>query len=95
VDAARRRTLILIETVAVTLAVGDGGRQLLHVARDYVDDGDVLSARSALTKIKNNYFDEYLPRQIVEDKALAEALAVVVGVFGSDLVFICRPVDTV
>jgi hypothetical protein len=93
-DERHRATLVLIETAAEGLGVADKGKQLLQVARDYLDDGDAVYARTVLCKIDVEYFTKHLPAQAVADMGLAQALAALVEFFGTDLVLVLRPAGT-
>lgn len=90
-DDERRRALDLIESAVGGVSRDVRGAQLVHVARDYVEDGDVLRARTVLAKIEVEYFERDLPVQVATDSLLAEALAVLVDCFGADLVLARRP----
>lgn len=90
-DSTRRSTLDLIELAAADVSIAERGRQLLHVVRDYVDDGDIVRAREVLCKIEPVYYEEYMYLQVIEDSLLGEAVARLVEVLGHDFWMFGRP----
>jgi hypothetical protein len=84
-DDEKRKTLTLIEVASRTLSVADRGKQLLHIVKDYIEDGDLRYAKGVLERIETSYFTEHLPKQLPEDSLLSESLAIVVEAFGADL----------
>jgi len=85
VDPERKATLDLIEAAVAYTSVAVRGKQLLYVVRDYVEDGDLIYARTVLAKVDSSYFSKYIYQHAVEDSLFAEAVAVVVRTFGTDL----------
>jgi hypothetical protein len=92
-DPDKKAALDLIEAVAKDLPVPDRGKQLMAVARDYVDDGDLPYAREVLGKIEATYFEEFMYQQAAEDTLFAEVVADVIEVFGLGFSVLARPVS--
>lgn len=90
-DDEYRRTLDLIEAAVHAVPRATRGAQLLHVAKDYIVDGDMVYARTVLARVEGAYFEEDLPAQVAVDSLLADALAVVVEAFGADFLAVLRP----
>ena len=90
-DDEYRKILDLIEDTVHLLSIDQKGLQLLHVAKDYVEDLDLLNARRVLNKIEEDYFVTWLPRQIVYDGLLADTLAVLIDAFGVDFYLVSHP----
>jgi hypothetical protein len=91
VDPERQKTLALIEASVKHLSQAVRGAQLLQVAADYIDDGDLVYGRAVLARIETAYFEDDLPRQAAIDSLLASALALVVETFGADFATILYP----
>lgn len=90
-DDEYRKILDLIEDNVHLLSVDQRGLQLLHVAKDYVEDMDLLNARRVLNKIEEDYFTAWLPSQVVYDSLLADTLAILIEAFGVDFYLISHP----
>lgn len=80
-DPTKKSALDLIEASVHKLKVGDRGHQLMCVAADYIEDGQLDQARRVLGIIDEAYYD-CAP---LLEKPYMDAVARVVEVFGADL----------
>lgn len=91
-DPDKKRTLDLVEEAVAHVGVAERGRQLIHVVRDYVEDGDALYARTVLARIDPEYFEDHMYRQAAEDAAFAAVVADLIDALGLGFVVLGRPV---
>lgn len=81
-DARKRESLRLIIEIAVQLSVADCGMQLIHVVREYVDDGDLKEARAILKMIPTEYFSDFMYTQALTDGIVKNDVARLIEVLG-------------
>lgn len=89
-DEVYRATLKLIEAESAGCQCRMHQRQLLLVAKDYVDADELGEARRVLQLIGDAFYDE-LPSLAVSDEALSEAVAVFVDIMGLGWEALARP----
>lgn len=89
-DGARRRTLALIEATVGVLSLRDRGRQLMLVARDFVDDDDLVEATRVLRSVDIAFYDD-LPTYAAADEDLRLAIASFIEALGMDWILLAQP----
>lgn len=90
-DSKFRDTLRLIEEIAPTLSVIQRGNQLIHIVKDYLNDGDNESALRVLGKIDQVYFEDNMYVEAAADRALSEAIADIIEMLGLGFSVLARP----
>jgi hypothetical protein len=83
VDQVKKRTLALIEASVSRLDYRERGRQLLLVARDYADDGDLVEVRRILRVVEARFYD-VLPQVAAGDAEVRLAVASFIDALGMD-----------
>ncbi len=84
-DARKRETLILIEELAGRGDRDDQGYQYVLLARDYVEDDDLVRAREQLAKVHPEYFVSGIQKHLDDSEDFRLAVALLVDTFGLDL----------
>lgn len=90
-DDAKRRTLGLIEASVRYVPASERGRQLILVVRDYVAADELSEARRVLRGIEQPYLDGDLYVHAAADRDFAEAVALLIDVFGLGFAVLARP----
>lgn len=84
-DDQYRATLKLISDFADRLEVSNAGYQLILIARDFVEDGNLIEARDHLARIKPEYFRDYIHKHVEMNEDFAQAVALLIDTFGLQL----------
>lgn len=92
-DPVKKRTLDLIEASVSKLEYRERGRQLMFVARDYAEDGDLVEVRRVLRTVEARFYD-VLPQVAAADPDLRLAVASFIDALGMDwIVWVAKPRD--
>lgn len=81
-DPERRATLQLIELSVKGQPAPVRCKHLIFLVKDYIEDDDLVYARSLIRQIQPNYFDEHMYQQAAADSLFRDALAIVIDTFG-------------
>lgn len=81
-DAEKRKSLRLIIELAVQLPTPDCGMQLLHVVREFADDGDMVEARAVMRLIPREYYGDFMYVQGLTDGIVRDDVARLIEIFG-------------
>jgi hypothetical protein len=74
-----------MEELADRLSVDDAGYQRILIARDYVNDEDLVRARAQLARIHRDYLQVGIQKHIKDSQDFAAAVALLIDTFGLDL----------
>jgi hypothetical protein len=83
-DSETKATLKLIEQESMQLELESRGRQLVYLARDYLEDEDLFEVRRLLRLVEASYFTDFMHQHIADDGGYAKAIAHLVEVLGHD-----------
>ncbi len=81
-DSVKRDSLRLIIELAVQLPVDECGMQLIHVVREFADDGNMLEARAVMRLIPKNYYGDFMYKQGLTDGIVRDDIARLIEIFG-------------
>jgi hypothetical protein len=81
-DDQHRATLQLMASLVERLGPKDAGYQLILIARDYVEAGELDEARKHLAMLPATYVDDYMPNDIFNNEEFGHAVALLIDVFG-------------
>lgn len=81
-DEERKSTLRLMASLVDRLSVRDAGYQLILIAKDYAEDGDLVEARNHLARIHRDYFTDHIHDHVAASKDFAQAVALLIDIFG-------------
>ncbi len=81
----------MIETLSKSLSVIDRGNQLIHVVRDYLEDGQNDEAIRVLGQIDTEYFEIHMYEEASKHSLLADSIADIIEILGLGFSVLARP----
>jgi hypothetical protein len=84
VDPEKKKTLLLMEAMLPTLDEMDRAHHVIFLIEDYIDDGDLVKARSLIRLMPPDYVDFALAADSARNICVREAVIVIIETFGTD-----------